>query len=433
VPTRAIGAFVAAGVSAAFLAVCLVPVVASSSPNGPFWLFSVAAVGCGIGIPVAAVLGWVETPAALAPGPPSMRTRLKHSLAGVTLGLSAVAGTLAFANDPTARLGLGAQATDIALDIGFAVAVGAVMFGIGAIYGLLGLGLPALLYGVLVETTWLRLFRRLAGVRPSTPPSTAPVVASPLPRFSAFVLVLATAGLVVTVAASVPAVVDLARANDPPGILYGALLAWFLTLLGPGLIGLATLRRHSWRLLVSPVPALLVIAILVGPPIGLTHAAAAIALGIAGLAARGVDRVAPSASILVAVLLLAAPLVLQVATEQACWDIYGEGFGLEMRLSPSEPNGPTEVPILSSGCVDHAYTGAGAALGAGALALAGVTAAAANGFSFHSAGFSFHSAGPGVSSRRPRPGSRAVGAPRPGPGARGRSDSPREASGARRR
>lgn len=377
VPTsaRALGAFMAAAVSATFLGFCVLLALASSSPTGPLWPFGVAAVVCAIGIPVGAVLGWVKTPLALAPEPPPMGTRLEHSLIGVVLGLGMVAGTFIFANDPTARLGMGARLADIAQGVGYAAAVGAMMGGIGLIYGLLGLGVPALLFGVLVETIWLRLIRRLANARPEGPPSGEAAIAQPLPPFSVAVTGLAAAGLFLAFAATVPGVVELARSNDPPGILYGALLGWFLTLLAPGAIAVVALRRRSWRLLVATAPTLLVLAVVVGMPSGLVYVAAAAALGAAGLAARDADVVGPTAGVLVALLLLAAPVTQEVSADKVCWDIYGQGMGLEMRLSPDEPNGPMEVPILSTGCIEHAYSGVGAALAAGALALAGLTAA----------------------------------------------------------
>jgi hypothetical protein len=381
--THALGALLAAAVSAGFLVACMALVFATRSPDGLFWPCGVAAVLCGIGVPVAALLGWVHTPTALAPLPPGLRIRLRHSLAGVSLALVAVSGLSAFATGPDSRLTLVAQPTDIVPGIGFALATGALMFGTVAVYGLLGLGLPSLLYGVLVETIWLRLLRRIVGLRPLVEHRPAPVAVAPLPRFTAVVTWLAIVGLALEVAAVMPAIAQLARANDPPGMLDGALLAWFLSLLAPGFIALVALRWRSRRLLHAAAPALLAVAIIVGMPDGLGLVAAAVAFGAAGLAACRTDPVGATRAIVVAALLLAAPAVLQATTETVCWDIYGEGIGLEIRRFPSEPNGPTEVPIVSAGCLDRAYSAVGAALGAGAIVLAGATAAAGDRLGVH--------------------------------------------------
>ena len=65
--------------------------------------------------------------------------------------------------------------------------------------------------------------------------------------------------------------------------------------------------------------------------------------------------------VLVALLLAVAPAALVATTERVCWDVYAE-WGLTMRIFPDEPNGPSEVPIISSACDAASFSGVGAAL-----------------------------------------------------------------------
>lgn len=152
-----------------------------------------------------------------------------------------------------------------------------------------------------------------------------------------------------------------AASNDPPGILHGALFAWLLAFVGPALVAAAGLRARSTTIVRIGAVSLVVVGVfatLIGT-IGFAVAGVVLAwVAHAGRARLGWG-VAPA--FLISSLLISAPAALVATTERVCWDVYAEG-GMTMRFFPDEPNGPSEVPILSSGCEEASFSAVGAAL-----------------------------------------------------------------------
>jgi hypothetical protein len=133
-----------------------------------------------------------------------------------------------------------------------------------------------------------------------------------------------------------------------------AILATFVAFAGPGFvgaIGAATGRRTP---LIAAGIACVPLSILAFSGVTLVLLAPACLFLYAGLKIRaGAQRLPPRAGLVGALvgLLVVGGLAPFLATETVCWDRYaGPDVGVVVRMSPNEPNGPSEIAVVASGC-----------------------------------------------------------------------------------
>ncbi len=337
----------------------------------PSWAVGIGAIAGAAAAVVAGALGWILADRVLGQSPPGRWFVVKVAVLAVIAGAGLVAGFLAVGTDTRVEPG-GLAAEPLARSLAYGFSGVVMMSGIAMLYGLFLLGIPALIVAAVLVWLWIRVVRRFIGERVGI--STQAI--RPTPRKTVpFASDRRIAGWVAVVVAAVLAGAEAgarAASNDPPGILHGALFAWILAFVGPALVAAAGLRAGSAALVRVGAIGLVVvgsIATVVGT-IGLAVAGVVLAW----VAGPGRARLGLSAApaLLIALLVVSAPAALVATTEKVCWDVYAEG-GLTMRFFPDEPNGPSEVPILSSGCDEASFSGVGAALATyatiGALAL----------------------------------------------------------------
>jgi hypothetical protein len=82
-------------------------------------------------------------------------------------------------------------------------------------------------------------------------------------------------------------------------------------------------------------------------------------LATAGRSWRVPTRTAFAGVGIVTLLLVAGPVAFAATAERVCWDTYAD-LGRVMRISSEQPNGPSEVPVLESACLERADTPLGA-------------------------------------------------------------------------
>jgi hypothetical protein len=342
----------------------------------PSWALGIGAIAGASAAVIGSVLGWILADRVLAESAPGRSFVVMVALLAVVVGAVLVGGFLGVGTDTRIEpRGIAIEPLARSLAYGFSAVV--MWSGIAALYGLFLLGIPALVIAAVLVWLWIRVVRRFVSERVGvTTQSISPTPRETVPfatdrKLAGWVAVLGAAVLA-GAAAGVRA-----ASNDPPGILDGALVAWLLAFVGPALVAAAGLRAESAMLVRIGAVALVVVGVFATLIGTIGFAVAGVVL--AWVAGTGRARLGLSAApaLLIVLLLISAPTALVATTERVCWDVYAE-WGLTMRIFPDEPNGPSEVPILASGCEEASFSGVGAALATyatiGALALTFIVA-----------------------------------------------------------
>jgi hypothetical protein len=373
VVTSAAGVLLAVGPILVVIPLALGPWLGGVDPSWALGMGAIAGAGAAV---IAGLLGWILADRVLGQSAPGRSFVVMTALLAVVAGAALVGGFLGVGTDTRVEPG-GLAVEPLARSLAYGFSAIVMWSGIAMLYGLFLLGIPALVVAVAVVWLWIRVVRRLVSERVGVP-------GQPMSRTPRETVPFATdrklAGWVAVLGAAVLAGAEAgvrAASNDPPGILYGALFAWLLAFVGPALVAAAGLRAESAMLVRIGAIALVgvgVFATLLG-----TIGFAVAGVVLAWVAGPGRARLGLSAApaLLIVLLLMSAPAALVGTTERVCWDVYAE-WGLTMRIFPDEPNGPSEVPILSSGCEEGSFSGVGAALATyaslGSLALTVIVA-----------------------------------------------------------
>jgi hypothetical protein len=298
------------------------------------------------------------------------------ALLAVVAGAALVGGFLGVGTDTRVEPG-GLAVEPLARSLAYGFSAVVMWSGIAMLYGLFLLGIPAVAVAAAVVWLWIRVVRRFVSERVGvTPLSIGATRRETVP----FATDRKIAGWVAVIGAAVLSGAEAgvrAASNDPPGILHGALFAWLLAFVGPALVAAAGLRAESAMLVRIGAVALVVVGVFATLIGTIGFAVAGVVLAWVAGPGRARLRLAGAPALLIALLLISAPAALVATTERVCWDVYAEG-GLTMRIFPDEPNGPSEVPILSSGCEEASFSAVGAALATyaslGSLALTVIVA-----------------------------------------------------------
>ena len=394
---RKVGAIVGFGIPAALaLAAFVVAVVMPRASEGeadfPTGAVTVLAFGGCLGAAVGFVQGWRAGPwVASLDGPPGAGTVARFALRAVLLGAAAVAiligvGALAEARPDGAIAGL----TDTVGAIGWALAVAAGWGSMALMYGLAFVGIPAWIGAVLIVAAWARLVRAVVGSGPDMdcPPAPAEVMTEDVavgstpgpsdrpppsghPRSTD--LGWLGAGLVLVVSLGLTTLRASAGATGL-GLTLLALLATLAAFAGPGLVGLVGAATGSRTVLIAAGIACVPLSALAFSGVTLVMLAPACLFLYAGLkpSATTVDRPTGRLRVAaVAALLVVGGFAPFLATDTVCWDRYADSsMGVIVRLSPDEPNGPSDVTVVGSGC-----DGGQTSLVGGSIAIAAVVLA----------------------------------------------------------
>ncbi len=337
----------------------------------PSWAVGIGAIAGAAAAVVAGSLGWMLADRVLGQSAPGRSFVAMVALLAVVAGAALVAGFLGIGTDTRVEPG-GLAVEPLARSLAYGFSAVVMWSGIAMLYGLFLLGIPALVVAAGLVWLWIRVVRRFASERVE---ASLAATRATLRETVAFASDRKIAGWLAVLGAAILAGAEAgvrAASNDPPGILHGALFAWLLALVGPALVAAAGLRAES-AVLVRIGAIGMVIVGLFATPIGtLGFAMAGVVLVWVAGPGRARLRLSAVPALLIALLLISAPAALVATTERVCWDVYAE-WGLTMRIFPDEPNGPSEVPIISSGCEEASFSGVGAALAiyatGGALAL----------------------------------------------------------------
>ncbi len=367
----------------------------SSDGEADFLTGAVTAVAFGgcLGATLGLVQGWRSGPwVASLDGPPGAGTVARFALRAVLLGAAAVAmmvgvGALAEARPDGAIAGL----TDTVGAIGWALAVAAGWGSMALLYGLAFVGIPAWIGAVLIVAAWARLVRaavggglemdrssdaaqvltedvavrsrpgRAEGRRPSRHPRS-----TDLGWLGAGVVLAAALGLT-TIRASADGATGL-------GLTLLALLATLVAFAGPALVGMVGAATGSRTVLVAAGIACVPLSVMAFSGVTLVMLAPACLFLYAGLkpSATTIDRpTRPRWVAAIAALLVVGGFAPFLATDTVCWDRYADSnMGVVVRLSPDEPNGPSEVTVVGSGCDGGQTSLAGGSIAFAAVGLA---------------------------------------------------------------
>jgi hypothetical protein len=326
----------------------------------PSWALGIGAIAGAAAAVIAGVLGWILADRVLRQSAPGRSFVVLTALLAVVAGAALVGGFLGVGTDTRVEPG-GLAVEPLARSLAYGFSAVVMWSGIAMLYGLFLLGIPALVVAAVLVWLWIRVVRRFVRERvgvTTQPINPTPREALPFPTDRKLVGWVAVLGAAVLAGAEAGM---RAASNDPPGILHGALFAWLLTFVGPALVAAAGLRARSVMLVRIGVVALVVVgmfATLIGT---IGFAVAGVVLAWVAGSGRARLRLAGAPALLIVLLLISAPAAMVATTERVCWDVYAE-WGLTMRIFPDEPNGPSEVPILSSGCEEDSFSGVGAAL-----------------------------------------------------------------------
>ena len=362
----AAAAGIAAGVSglAALvgLAVLLLAVPRLPELEGPV---KVGLAGCALGVPVGAIVAWRNADRALDPGEVRWPLAVRLGVTAVLIGAFIVAVSFDAALD--ARMPAGsADVVGLASGLASGVLVVAGLVPVVMLTGLVLFGIPATGLAIAVAWVWIQLLRRAVGVRAAHAlPSIAAAQRSYRPRLVPRTSDSGTPwiGRGIVAFLGVFAALEVSRRveqSESVGILYVALVGWTLVMITPTIFAGLGVWRRSPIVMAATAVALVGLAAVSGP-------AEAGGYGIAAAALMGVAivrrRARPTATQWLlgatgAILLLGGQLGLVSTTETVCWDQYPD-FGRIMRILPDEPNGPSELPILSSACLTHSFSAVG--------------------------------------------------------------------------
>ena len=326
----------------------------------PSWALGIGAIAGAAAAVIAGVLGWILTDRVLGPSAPGRSFVVMVALLAVVAGAVLVGGFIGVGTDTRVETG-GLAVEPLARSLAYGFSAVVMWSGIAMLYGLFLLGIPTLVVTAVLVWLWIRVVRHF--VRERVGGVIQPI--DPTPRETVpFATDRKIAGWVAVLGAAVLAGAEAgvrAASNDPPGILHGALFAWLLAFVGPALVAAAGLRAESAMLVRTGAVALVVVGVFATLIGTIGFAGAGVVL--AWVAGTGRARLGlwAAPALLIALLLISAPAALVATTGRVCWDVYAEG-GLTMRIFPDEPNGPSEVPILSSGCKESSFSAVGAAL-----------------------------------------------------------------------
>ena len=330
------------------------------------WLAALAAV-------VGGAQGWRSGPwvASLDPGlGPGAVARF--ALRAVLLGAAAVAVVVGVAATAQTRPPepIGGLA-DTVEALGYAIAVAAGFGAMALLYGMALFGVPAWIGAMLIVALWARLVRRVVGVEPAPDAGSMPVDASgddlptgpPPGRADGTRPVghprpadLGWIGGALTLAAALGLTSIRASADGASGLglTLLAIVATLVAFAGPGLVAMVGAARDRPAVLAAAGIACFPLAVLAFSGVTLVMLAPACLLLYAGMRplAGSPDRPVPGGLVVaIAGLLIVGGVAPFLAPDTVCWDRYAEpGMGVIVRLSPDEPNGPSDVPVLGSGC-----------------------------------------------------------------------------------